>query len=133
MRSNARPLAEAGELTETVKGKGVFALRRFRTRREDLEKLGHATGCAGCRSANRVTTAVGRAEGRRRIIAEELGKIGDERLEREKEKLFDFLGEEENKRRKAKFTSGGDAKMNVGTPTTAISSSAPAGEVLRTK
>jgi hypothetical protein len=34
---------------------------------------------------------VGHAEECRKIIAEELEKVGDERLEREKDRLFDYL------------------------------------------
>jgi hypothetical protein len=45
--------------------------------------------------ANKGTTATGRAEEHRKRIAGELGTIGDQRLECEKEKLFAYLKEEE--------------------------------------
>ena len=93
LRSKVRLPAESGEFTKTVKGKGAVAPRRFRIRKDDLEKFGYATGCPGRRAANRGTTPVGHAEERRKRIAEELEKIGDERLERERERLFEFLEE----------------------------------------
>ncbi len=43
-------------------------------------------------------------------IVEELEKIGDERLKREQERLFEFLDQEKNKmKKKAKAGSEGDA------------------------
>ncbi len=42
------------------------------------------------------------AEECRKRVAEELEKVGDERLEREKESLIQHLEEEENEKRKAK-------------------------------
>ena len=50
--------------------------------KKDLEKFGFTLGCAGCRAANRGSTAVGHTEECRKRIMGELEKAGDERLER---------------------------------------------------
>ena len=93
---------ERAEFTETVKGKSDYTRRRCRIRKEDLEKFGYTAGCPGCRAANRGTTAVNHSEECRKRLAEELEKVGDERLVRETERLFEHLEEEENKNEKGK-------------------------------
>ena len=82
LRSKVRLPAEQADVTETVKGKSHFTRRRFRIRKEDLEKFGYTAGCPGCRAVSRGTTAMNHTEECRKRIAEELGKNGDERLER---------------------------------------------------
>ena len=64
-----------------------------------MEKFGYTTGCPGSRAVNRGTTAANHTEECRGRIAEELEKVGDVRLERENERLFEYL-EEKKKRRK---------------------------------
>ncbi len=50
----------------------------------------------------------------RRRLAEELEKVGDERLVREKERLFEYLEEEENKKKRARVSEGdGDSKSSA--------------------
>ncbi len=82
---------ESGELTKIIKGKEDSVPRRLRTKPQDPEKLGFATGCPGCRAANRGSTAVGHSEECRKRIAEELTKLGDERITRENERWFEYL------------------------------------------
>ena len=82
-----------------VKGKSDCTRRRFRIRKDDLEKFGYTAGCPGCRAVNRGTTAANHTEECRSRIAEELEKVGDVRLERETERLFEYLEEEENKKK----------------------------------
>jgi hypothetical protein len=82
-----------------VKGKSDYTRRRFRIRKEDLEKFGYTAGCPGCKAANRGTTAGNHAEECRKRLAEELEKIGDERLVRETERLFEYLEEDSKKKR----------------------------------
>ncbi len=60
--SKARLPMEQGALTKSIKGIEEFAQRRLRIKKEDLEKFGFATGCPGCRAANRGSTAVGHSE-----------------------------------------------------------------------
>ncbi len=82
MRSKVRLPVERAEFTETVQGKNDIARRRFRIRKEDLEKFGYTAGCPGCRAATRGTTAVSQSEECRKRLAEELEKVGDERVVR---------------------------------------------------
>ena len=83
MRSKVRLPAERAEFTETVKGKSDYTRRRFRIRKEDFEKFGYTAGCPGCRAANRGTIATNHSEECKQRLAEELEKVGDERLVRE--------------------------------------------------
>ena len=64
-----------------------------------MEQFGYTAGCPGCRAANRGTTAANHSEECRKRLAEELEKVGDERLVRETERLFEYLEEEENKKK----------------------------------
>ncbi len=96
MRSKVRLPGERAEFTETVKGKSDYTRRRFRKHKEDLEKFGYTAGCPGCRAANGGTTAANHSEEFRIRLAEALEKVGDERLARETERLFEYLEEEEN-------------------------------------
>ena len=64
-----------------------------------MEKFGYTTGCPGCRAVNRGTTAANHSEECRSRIAEELEKVGDVRLERENERLFEHLEEEEEEKK----------------------------------
>ena len=106
LRSKVRQPVERAEFTETVKGKSDFTRRRFRIRKEDLEKFGYTAGCPGCRAANRGTTAANHSEERRKSLAEDWEKVGDERLVRETERLFEYLEEGENKKEKGKSERG---------------------------
>ena len=65
-----------------------------------METFGHTPGCPGRRAANKGTTAANHSEQCRKRVAEELDKVGDERLARETERLFEYLEEEENKKKK---------------------------------
>ena len=84
---------ERAEFIETVKGKSDYTRRRFRKRKDDLEKFGYTAGCPGCRAVNRGTTAANHSEECRRRIAEKQEKVGDESLVRETERLFENLEE----------------------------------------
>ena len=109
-----------------MKGKSDYTRRRFRIRKEDLEKFGYTAGCPGCRAANRGTTAANHSEECRKRLAEELGEIGDERLVREKERLFEHLEEEENKKKRTKMSEeSGESK-----PSASSSGPAPAEETV---
>ncbi len=103
-------------MTRTAEGKGDYAPRRFRIRREDFDKLGHSAGCPGRRAANRGTKAVEHTEECRKGTAEELEKIRDERLEHDMEILLEYLEEEMNKKKKARRSSEGDAKASASSP-----------------
>ncbi len=83
LRSKVRLPAERAEIAETVKGKSDFTRRRFRIKREDLERLGYIAGCPECGVVNRGTKAANHSEQRRKIFAEALEKVGHERLARE--------------------------------------------------
>ncbi len=85
-----------------MEGRDEHAPRRMRITAKDLDKFGFTVRCAGCRAANRGATAVGHTEECRRRIIGELEKGGDERVERETERLFEYLEEEENKKKNAK-------------------------------
>jgi hypothetical protein len=100
LRSTVRLPAEGAEFTETVKGKSDYTRRSFRMRREDLEKYGYTAGCPGYRAVNRGTTSANRSEECRKRLAEKLEKVGDERLVRETERMFEYLEEDENKKKK---------------------------------
>ena len=52
LRSKVRLPADRAEFTETVKGKSDYTRRRFRIRKDDLEKFGYTVGCPGCRAVN---------------------------------------------------------------------------------
>ncbi len=82
-----------------MKGNDDYAPKTFGIDRQDLEKFGYTAGRRGRRTANRGTTAVGRGEECRKRIAEKLDRIGDERLECEKERLLERLEEKSSKRR----------------------------------
>ncbi len=53
---------------------------------------------------NRGTTAANHSEECRKRLDEELEKVGDERLVRETERLFEYLEEEENKKKRANIS-----------------------------
>ena len=53
LKSKVRLPTEHAEFTETVTGKSDFVRRRFRIKKDDLEKFGYTTGCPGCRAVNR--------------------------------------------------------------------------------
>ena len=61
--------------------------RRLRINKKDIEKFGMTPGCDGCRAANRGAPARNHNEDCRKRITEELREIGDQRVEREQEKL----------------------------------------------
>ncbi len=66
-------------------------------------------------------------------MAEELEKVGDEKLVRETERLLDYLEEEENKKKKARASEGsGDGKPSACKPS-ASSSGPAAAEVPRSR
>ncbi len=71
-----------------------------------METFGYTAGCPGCRAANRGTTASNHSEECRNRFAEELENVGDERLVREAERLFEYLEEEENTKKKARASEG---------------------------
>ena len=120
---------EHAVFTETVTGKSDFVRRRLRIKKDDLEKFGYTTGCPGCRAVNRGTTAASHSEECRSRIAAELEKIGDSRLERETERLFEFLEEEEKKKTGAgagEQKTGASEGMKTGVSEPSASSSGPA-------
>ena len=79
-----------------------------------MEKFGYMAGCPGCRAANRGTTAANHSEECRKRLAEELEKVGDERLVREAERLFEYLEEEENKKKRTKVSEeSGESKPSA--------------------
>ena len=126
LRSKVRLPTEYAEFTETVTGKSDFVRRRFRIKQDDLEKFGYTTGCPGCRAVNRGTTAANHSEECRSRIAAELEKVGDARLERETERLFEFLEEEEKKKTAAgageqKTGASEDKKTGVSEPSASSS------------
>ncbi len=57
----------------------------------DLEKFGRTVGFTDCRAANRGSMAVGHTEECRRRIVEKLEKAGDERVEAEAERFYEYL------------------------------------------
>ncbi len=67
-----------------------------------MDKFGFTVGCADCRAAGRGSTAVKHTEECRKGIIGELEKAGDETIERETESFFEYLEEEEKKKRKMK-------------------------------
>ncbi len=72
MRSKVRLPVERAEFSETVKGKSDYTRRRFRIRKDEMEKFGYTAGCPGCRAVNRGTSAMNHSEECRKRIAEEL-------------------------------------------------------------
>ncbi len=102
-KSKVRLPTGQGVLTKIIKGRRDFVPRRLRIKKEDLEKFGFTTGCPGCRAATRISTAVAHSEQCRKRILEELEKVGDERIEKEQERFFEYLEEEENEKKKAKM------------------------------
>ena len=75
---------------------------------------------------NRGTTATNHSEECRKRLAEELEKVGDERIARETERLFEHLEEEENKKKRAKVgEESGESK-----PSTSSSGPATAREIV---
>ncbi len=98
LKSKVKLPTEPSEVTRGVQGTEDFAPSRLRIRKEDLVKFGYTADCSACRAANRGrTTTTGHTEEFGKRTAEELEKIGDERLEREKERLLEYLGEESKK------------------------------------
>ncbi len=91
MRSKVRLQVDPSEITGAVRGKDEFIRRRFRIKKDDLEKYGYTAGCPGCRAANRGTAAANHTEECRKRIGEELEKVGDERIDRETARLFEYL------------------------------------------
>ena len=108
MRSKVRLPTEHAEFTEIVRGKNECTRRRFRIKKDDLEKFGYTTGCPGCRAVNRGTTAANHTEECRSRIAEELEKVGDVRLERENERLFEYLEEADRRQRSKMYQEAGE-------------------------
>jgi hypothetical protein len=117
---------EHAEFTEIAKGKNECTRRRFRIKKDDLEKFGYTTGCPGCRAVNRGTTAANHTEECRSRIAEELEKVGDVRLERENERLFEHLEEEEKKKAGASTKEKENKEKKTGVSVPSASSSGPA-------
>ena len=79
-----------------------------------MEKFGYTAGCPGCRASNRGTTAANHSEECRKRLAQDLEKVGDERLVRETERLFEHLEEEENQKKRARASeSDGDSKPSA--------------------
>ncbi len=66
-----------------------------------MEKVGYTAGCPGCRAANRGTTAVNPQRSAEAQLQKNLTKL-EMRLERETQRLFEYLEEEENRKKKAK-------------------------------
>ena len=91
-----------------------------------MEKFGYTTGCPGCRAVNRGTTAANHSEECRSRIAEELEKVGDVRLERENERLFEYLEEEEKKKAGASAKEKEDKEKKTGVSAPSASSSGQA-------
>ncbi len=107
---------------------------RLRTKEEDVEKFGFATRCSGCRAANRGSTAVGHSEERRKRVTEELAKLGDERIERENERWFEYLTEEEKRMKRRREETDGAAAAGTGSSQAASSSGVVAGpEIARSR
>ncbi len=77
-----------------------------------METFGYTAGCRGCRAVNRSTTEMKHAEKCRKQIAEELEKVGSERLERENERLSERLKEEKNKQKQAKSGESAQKEKN---------------------
>ena len=107
LRSKVRLRVDPSEITGAVRGKEDFARRRFRIKKDDLESYGYTAGCPGCRAVNRGTAAQNHTEECRRRISDKLEKVGDERKNRETERLFDYLREEERRKRVEEPLSGG--------------------------
>ena len=126
LRSKVRLPTEHAEFTEIVRGKNECTRRRFRIKKDDLEKFGYTTGCPGCRAVNRGTTAANHTEECRSRIAEELEKVGDVRLERENERLFEYLEEEEKKKAGASTKEKENTEKKTGVSVPSASSSGPA-------
>ena len=63
LRSKVRLPTEHAEFTETVTGKNEFVRRRFRIKRDNLEKFGYTTGCPGCRAEGRRQQTIRRSVG----------------------------------------------------------------------
>ena len=116
LRSKVRLPIERAEFTETVKGKSDYTRRRFRIRKDDLQKFGYTAGCPVCRAVNRGATAANHSEECRSRIAEELEKVGDVRLDRKQDRLLEYLGELEiankNSRKINPETRGGNVKTS---------------------
>ena len=67
--------------------------RRLRIKKADLEKYGYTVGCPGCRAANRGAPAMNHTEECRQRIMSKLEEDGDERVEQETSRLFEYLRE----------------------------------------
>ena len=61
------------KITSNAECKGEYVPRRMRITKRDLKKFGFTVGCAGCRAANRGSTAVGHSGAyRKKIMAVKL-------------------------------------------------------------
>ena len=74
--------------------------RRLRVTKADLEKFGTTVGCPGCRAFTRGGAAANHNEECRNRLTRKFEEEGDARIERENEKLFEYLEEEERKRKR---------------------------------
>ena len=63
-------------ITQGIQVRDEYTPRRFRIKKEDLEKYGYTVGCPGGRAASRGLVAVGHTEACRKRIEEELAKKG---------------------------------------------------------
>ena len=59
---SSRRSADSERITINMEGKDEHTPRRMRITKKDLEKFGLTVGCAGCRAANRGSTAAGHTE-----------------------------------------------------------------------
>ena len=64
-----------------------YVPRRFRIRKEDLERYGYIVGCPGCKAANRGQPHVAHAEECRKRIESKLAEVEDVRLKSQKKRL----------------------------------------------
>jgi hypothetical protein len=81
-------LRDHKDKAEAVQGEEKeVQIRRLRINKKDVEKFGMTPGCDGCRAANRGAPARNHNEECRKRIKGELEKTGDQRVEREQEKL----------------------------------------------
>ncbi len=99
--ADVRLPADRADFAKVAKGQSDSKKRRLQVREDDLKTFAQTAGCPGCRAAHRVTTATNHAEECRRRTAEELEKVGDERLEKE-ERLFEYVEEGKSEVKKAK-------------------------------
>ncbi len=74
--SKVRLPVDSERININIEGRDEYAPRRMRITKKDLEKFGFAVGCAGCRAANRGSSAVEHTEECRTRIAGEGGEGG---------------------------------------------------------